>query len=75
MDGRVDRSLNSGAKGRGFGTTFRPSLKLVMEEQQQQLEEWRRSRRRRRNNWRSSWRRGGGAVGVGGKTTGEVITW
>ncbi len=27
MDGRVDRSLNSQAKGRGFGTTFGPSLK------------------------------------------------
>ncbi len=50
----MDRSLNSGAKGRGFGTTFRPSLKLVMKEEQQQqhLEERRHSRRR--NYWRRS---------------------
>ncbi len=26
----MDRSLNSGAKGRGFGTTFRPDLMVEM---------------------------------------------
>ncbi len=60
MDGRVDRSLNYGAEGRGFGTTFGPSLKLVMkEDQQQQLEE------------RSRSSRGEGTIGGGGKAAGE----
>ncbi len=63
----MDKSLNYGAEGRGFGSTFGPSLKLVMkEDQQQQLEE-----RSRSSRGEGTIGGGGAAVGGGGKAAGE----
>ncbi len=39
MDGRVDKSLDTGSKGRWFETTFRPGLKEKEKREREKLQQ------------------------------------